>query len=240
MTNIDSNVDHREIAQFEALAYRWWDPQGEMRPLHEINPLRLAYVRERCQVGGSRILDVGCGGGLLSEAMAAEGAQVTGIDLAEASLGVAKLHLLESGLEVDYQKITVEALAAREPASYDVVTCMEMLEHVPDPSSVVKACAELVRPGGTVFFSTLNRNPKAYLMAVLGAEYILRMLPPGTHDYQKFIRPSELGGWCRTAGLDIAGMTGLHYHPISRRFYLGDNVDVNYLMHCRRPGGQAE
>ena len=230
----EPNADPREIAQFEALAYRWWDPLGEMRPLHLINPLRLKYIAQRCELEGTQVLDVGCGGGLLSEAMAAEGAVVTGVDLAETSLEVAKLHLLETGLEVDYRKISVEDIASERPGSFDIVTCMELLEHVPDPESVVRACTALVRPGGTVFFSTLNRNPKAYLLAVLGAEYILRMLPTGTHDYRKFIRPSELGGWCRDAGLYINGMTGLHYHPIRQDFYLGDNVDVNYLMHCQR------
>ena len=189
-----ANVDEREIAQFEALAYRWWDPEGEMRPLHLINPLRLQYISERCELKENRVLDVGCGAGLLSEAMASKGAKVTGVDLAEASLGVARLHLLESKLEVDYRKISIEELAEEQPGSFDVITCMEMLEHVPDPESVVRACTTLVRPGGTVFFSTLNRNPKAYLLAVLGAEYIMRMLPAGTHDYKKFIRPSELGG----------------------------------------------
>lgn len=234
-----ANVDEREIAQFEALAYRWWDPEGEMRPLHLINPLRLQYISERCKLKGNRVLDVGCGAGLLSEAMAAEGARVTGIDLAEASLGVARLHLLESELEVDYRKISIEELAEERPGSFDVVTCMEMLEHVPDPESVVRACKALVRPGGTVFFSTLNRNPKAYLLAVLGAEYIMRMLPAGTHDYKKFIRPSELGAWCRQAGLNISGMAGLHYHPLRQSFYLGDNVDVNYLMHCQVAGSAS-
>lgn len=228
------NADAREIAQFEALASRWWDPQGEMRPLHQINPLRLEYIAQRCSLKGNQVLDVGCGGGLLSEAMAAEGAVVTGVDLAEASLGVARLHLQETGLDVDYLKISVEELAVERPGSFDIVTCMELLEHVPDPESIVRACSILVRPGGTVFFSTLNRNPKAYLMAVLGAEYILRLLPTGTHDYRKFIRPSELGAWCRGAALSIHGMTGLHYHPIRQDYYLGDNVDVNYLMHCQR------
>jgi len=228
------NADPREIAQFEALAYRWWDPLGEMRPLHQINPLRLKYIAQRCELNGNKVLDVGCGGGLLSEAMAAEGAVVTGVDLAEASLRVARLHLLETGLEVNYRKISVEEIASEHPGSFDIVTCMELLEHVPDPESVVRACTTLVRPGGTVFFSTLNRNPKAYLLAVLGAEYILRMLPTGTHDYRKFIRPSELATWCRGAGLSINGMTGLHYHPIRQDFFLGENVDVNYLMHCQR------
>lgn len=228
------NADAREIAQFEALASRWWDPQGEMRPLHQINPLRLEYVAQRCDLKGNKVLDVGCGGGLLSEAMAAEGALVTGVDLAEASLAVARLHLQETGLNVDYKRISVEELAVERPGCFDIVTCMELLEHVPDPESIVRACSTLVRPGGTVFFSTLNRNPKAYLMAVLGAEYILRLLPTGTHDYRKFIRPSELGAWCRGAALAIQGMTGLHYHPIRQDYYLGDNVDVNYLMHCQR------
>jgi 2-polyprenyl-6-hydroxyphenyl methylase/3-demethylubiquinone-9 3-methyltransferase len=233
------NADAREIAQFEALAHRWWDPMGEMRPLHQINPLRLEYIEQRCCLRDRKILDVGCGGGLLSEAMAAKGASVTGVDLAEASLEVARLHVRQSGLHVEYRNISVEILATQEAGSFDVVTCMEMLEHVPDPESVVRACTRLVRPGGTVFFSTLNRNPKAYLLAVLGAEYIMRMLPAGTHDYKKFIRPSELGAWCRQSGLTINGMTGLNYHPIHQDFYLGDNVDVNYIMHCQR-GSQVE
>ena len=234
------NADPQELAKFSDLAHRWWDPSSEFKPLHEINPLRLGWIDGIAALKGKTALDVGCGGGLLSEAMAAEGAVVTGVDLAEASLEVARLHLLETGLDVDYKNISVEELAGEQPGSFDIVTCMEMLEHVPDPESIVRACATLVRPGGTVFFSTLNRNPKAYLLAVLGAEYILRMLPTGTHDYRKFIRPSELGAWCRSRGLSIQGMTGLHYHPIHQDYYLGNNVDVNYLMHCQRTGRARE
>lgn len=229
------NADPREIAQFEALAYKWWDPSGEFKPLHQINPLRLDFVAERATLDRAQVLDVGCGGGILSESMAGLGARVVGIDLAETSLAVARLHLLESGLDVDYRHSSVELLADTMPGEFDVVTCMEMLEHVPDPGSAIEACARLVRPGGSLFFSTINRNPKAYLMAVLGAEYLLRLLPAGTHDYSKFIKPSELAAWCREAGLVVEELTGLHYRPLSRDFYLGPNVDVNYLVHCRRP-----
>lgn len=229
------NADPREIAQFEALAYKWWDPNGEFKPLHQINPLRLGFVAERVTLNGAKVLDVGCGGGILSESMADLGASVMGIDLAETSLAVARLHLLESGQEVDYRHSSVELLAEAMPGQFDVVTCMEMLEHVPDPGSAISACARLVKPGGSLFFSTINRNPKAYLMAVLGAEYLLRLLPAGTHDYSKFIKPSELAGWCRDAGLVVEELTGLHYHPLSRDFSLGPNVDVNYLVRCLRP-----
>lgn len=229
------NADPREIAQFEALAYKWWDPNGEFKPLHQINPLRLGFVAERVTLNGAKVLDVGCGGGILSESMADLGATVMGIDLAETSLAVARLHLLESGQEVDYRHSSVELLAEAMPGQFDVVTCMEMLEHVPDPGSAISACARLVKPGGSLFFSTINRNPKAYLMAVLGAEYLLRLLPAGTHDYSKFIKPSELAGWCRDASLVVEELTGLHYHPLSRDFSLGPNVDVNYLVHCLRP-----
>ena len=229
------NADPREIAQFEALANKWWDPNGEFKPLHQINPLRLGFVAERVTLNGAKVLDVGCGGGILSESMADLGASVMGIDLAETSLAVARLHLLESGQEVDYRHSSVELLAEAMPGQFDVVTCMEMLEHVPDPGSAISACARLVKPGGSLFFSTINRNPKAYLMAVLGAEYLLRLLPAGTHDYSKFIKPSELAGWCRDASLVVEELTGLHYHPLSRDFSLGPNVDVNYLVHCLRP-----
>lgn len=233
------NVDPAEIAKFEALASRWWDPQSEFKPLHEINPLRLNWIDERAVLHGKTVLDVGCGGGILSESMARRGASVTGIDLGEAPLAVARLHLLESGQQVDYRRIPVEQLAAERPASFDVVTCLEMLEHVPDPAAVVRACHDLVRPGGWVFFSTINRNPKAYAFAILGAEYLLRMLPRGTHDYSKFIRPSELAGWVRGAGLDLGEMTGLHYNPLTRRYWLAPNVDVNYMIATRRPGDAA-
>lgn len=224
------NVDHAEVNKFEELAARWWDPHSEFKPLHEINPLRLGYIERFAPLAGKRVLDVGCGGGILSESMAARGASVSGIDMGEAPLQVARLHLLESGLEVSYERIPVERLAAEQPASFDLVTCMEMLEHVPDPSSVVQACSRLVKPGGHLFFSTINRNPKAYLFAIVGAEYLLRLLPKGTHDYSKFIRPSELMGWTRQAGLSCIDMTGLSYNPLSRDYKLSDDVDVNYMI----------
>jgi 2-polyprenyl-6-hydroxyphenyl methylase/3-demethylubiquinone-9 3-methyltransferase len=231
-----NNVDPAEIAKFDALASRWWDPEGEFRPLHEMNPLRLQWIAERCNgLAELRIADIGCGGGILAESMAAAGARVTGIDLAEAPLAVAKLHLLESGQQVEYRQMSVEALAAERPGEYDAVTCMEMLEHVPDPAAVIRACCTLVRPGGDVFFSTINRNPKSFFLAIVGAEYLLRLLPRGTHEYARFIRPSELEAWARQAGLNIAGIAGMHYNPLSRRFTLGGNVDVNYLIHFRRP-----
>ncbi len=230
------NVDHAEISKFEELASRWWDPHSEFKPLHEINPLRLGYIDDIASLSGKRVLDVGCGGGILSESMAAKGAGVTGIDMGEAPLQVARLHLLESGLEVNYERIPVERLAAEQPASFDVVTCMEMLEHVPDPASVVNACATLVKPGGHVFFSTLNRNPKSYLFAIVGAEYLLRLLPRGTHDFNKFIRPSELDHWIRDAALETKDMTGLVYNPLSRSYKLGPDVDVNYMVHTRKDG----
>jgi len=229
------NVDPGEIAKFEALAGRWWDATGEFKPLHDINPLRLDFIDARAGLAGRRVLDVGCGGGILAEGMAHRGAEVTGIDLGEAPLGVARLHAEESGLAIEYRRVSVEALAEEAPGSFDVVTCLEMLEHVPDPSSVVRACATLVKPGGQVFFSTLNRNPKALALAVVGAEYLLRMLPRGTHDYAKFIRPAELAGWCRQAGLEVREQSGLVYNPLSRRYRLHPtDVSVNYLMHCRR------
>ncbi|WP_254274742.1 bifunctional 2-polyprenyl-6-hydroxyphenol methylase/3-demethylubiquinol 3-O-methyltransferase UbiG [Halomonas sp. 3H] len=229
------NVDPGEIAKFEALASRWWDPDSEFKPLHDINPLRLDFIDARAGLAGKRVVDVGCGGGLLAEAMAHRGAEVTGIDLGEAPLAVARLHAEESGVEVDYRHVSVEALAEEAPGRFDVVTCLEMLEHVPDPASVVRACAALAKPGGQVFFSTLNRNPKAYALAILGAEYLLRMLPRGTHDYAKFIRPAELAAWCRGAGLEVREQNGLVYHPVTRRYRLSErDVSVNYLMHCRR------
>lgn len=229
------NVDPGEIAKFEALADRWWDPHGEFKPLHDINPLRLDFIDARTGLAGRRVLDVGCGGGILAEAMAHRGADVTGIDLGEAPLGVARLHAEESGVAVAYRRVSVEELAEEAPGEFDAVTCLEMLEHVPSPASVVRACATLVRPGGQVFFSTLNRNPKAYALAVLGAEYVLRLLPRGTHDYAKFIRPAELAGWCREAGLAVREQSGLTYNPLTRRYRLApDDVSVNYLMHCRR------
>lgn len=242
MTQTDSrepkkgNVDPAEIAKFDALASRWWDPEGEFRPLHEMNPIRLQWIDSRCGgLNGLRVVDIGCGGGILAESMAASGADVTGADLAAAPLEVAKLHLLESGEKVEYLQIAVEDLAAKRAGQYDVVTCMEMLEHVPDPTAVIAACAKLAKPGGDIFFSTINRNPKSFFMAIVGAEYVMRLLPRGTHEYARFIRPSELENWARTAGLNAAGISGLYYNPLTRHFSSGGNVDVNYLMHFRRP-----
>ncbi|MBU6420497.1 MAG: bifunctional 2-polyprenyl-6-hydroxyphenol methylase/3-demethylubiquinol 3-O-methyltransferase UbiG [Gammaproteobacteria bacterium] len=235
MTTLHANTDRREISKFDALASRWWDPQGEFRTLHQINPLRLDYIERRTGLKNHKVLDVGCGGGLLAEAMAARGAAVTGIDMAEESLAVARLHLHESGLQVDYRKTSAESLAAEAPAQFDVVTCMEMLEHVPDPESIVRACATLVSPGGQVFFSTLNRKPKAFLLAILAAEYALRLVPRGIHEYARFIRPSELDQWARCAGLELLGSAGLHYNPLTRVYHLGGNLDVNYFLHFRRP-----
>jgi 2-polyprenyl-6-hydroxyphenyl methylase/3-demethylubiquinone-9 3-methyltransferase len=233
--NNHANVDVAEIAKFDALAARWWDPSGEFRPLHEINPLRLDFIDERAPLRGQRVVDVGCGGGILAETMAQRGATVTGIDMARSPLAVARLHLADSGAEVEYLQCTAEMLAAERAGTYDVVTCMEMLEHVPSPSTVVEACASLVRPAGHVFFSTINRNPKSFLFAIVGAEYLLRLLPAGTHEYKNFIRPSELETWARHAGLQLRGSIGMHYHPLGRRYSLGPNVDVNYLMHYQRP-----
>lgn len=225
------NVDHAELNKFAELAHKWWDKHSEFKPLHEINPLRLKWIDGIASLNGKQVLDVGCGGGILAEAMAQKGALVTGIDLAEKSLNVAKLHSLESGVAVDYQFVAVEKLAEMQPESFDVVTCLEMLEHVPEPASVVQACARLVKPGGHVFFSTINRNPKAYLLAVLGAEYVLNMLPKGTHDYQKFIKPSELASWARAAGLSLEAQIGMHYNPLTKQYTLGSGLDVNYLVH---------
>lgn len=226
-----NNVDLSEIKKFEDLASRWWDPESEFRPLHAINPLRTDYINLHSPVKGLKVLDVGCGGGLISEALAAFGADVTGIDMGQAPLSVAQLHLLESGLEVEYIKITAEELAEQRPEQYDIVTCLEMLEHVPDPSLVIKACGELVKPGGHVYFSTINRNPKAWLLAVVGAEYVLNLLPRGTHEYDKFIKPSELDRWARQSSLITKKMTGLHYNPITNNYKLAPGVDVNYMMH---------
>ncbi len=228
------NIDHAEINKFEELASRWWDPHSEFKTLHEINPLRLEWIDQRAGIAGKQVLDVGCGGGILSESMAARGAQVTGIDMGEGPLEVARLHLLESGLHVLYERIPVERLAAERPGTFDVVTCMELLEHVPDPCSVVAACARLVRPGGWVFFSTINRNPRSYLFAILGAEYVLRLLPRGTHDFAKFIRPSELLRWIDDAGLAAEEMTGLTYNPLTHRYRLERDVQVNYMVYCQR------
>ncbi len=228
------NADPAELEKFGDLAHRWWDPQSEFKPLHDINPLRLDWIDRHVGLAGKRVLDVGCGGGLLSEGMAARGADVTGIDLSEKPLGVARLHLLESGQKVDYRKISAEALADEMPGAFDAVTCLEMLEHVPNPSSIVTACARLVKPGGQVFFSTLNRNPKSYLFAVIGAEYVLKMLPRGTHDYAKFIKPSELSRWAKLATLEPAELIGMSYNPLSQRYTLGSDTSVNYLMRAVR------
>jgi 2-polyprenyl-6-hydroxyphenyl methylase/3-demethylubiquinone-9 3-methyltransferase len=230
------NVDPAEIEKFSALAHRWWDPNSEFRPLHEINPLRLDWIQGMVPLKGLRVLDVGCGGGILSEAMAKAGADTLGIDMAEKSLKVAKLHAMESQVQgLAYEQLPVESLAEREPASFDVVTCMEMLEHVPDPQAVVSACSQLVKPGGWVFFSTLNRNAKSFLFAIVGAEYVLNLLPRGTHDYEKFIRPSELVGMARQSGLNLQATRGMQYNPITRRYWLSDDVSVNYLLAMRRP-----
>ncbi|MEY6433487.1 bifunctional 2-polyprenyl-6-hydroxyphenol methylase/3-demethylubiquinol 3-O-methyltransferase UbiG [Thioalkalicoccus limnaeus] len=234
MTQTSHNVDHAEIRKFEELASRWWDPHSEFKALHDINPLRLDYIDQAARLQGRDVLDVGCGGGILAEAMALRGARVMGIDMGEMPLRIAELHTLESGVEVTYRLVPVETLAAERPASFDVVTCMEMLEHVPDPAAVVAACATLVRPGGYVFFSTLNRNPKSYLMAIVGAEYILGMLPKGTHDYARFIRPAELAAWVRDAGMQVTDLTGMTYNPLNQEYRLEKRrLDVNYLATCR-------
>ncbi|MFM1806335.1 MAG: hypothetical protein RL212_594 [Pseudomonadota bacterium] len=228
------NADQTEIEKFSALAHRWWDPTSEFKPLHAINPLRLDWIQKHAEISGKKVLDVGCGGGILTESMAKAGAQAKGIDLSEKALKVADLHSLESGVAVQYEYISAENLAAKEAGQYDVVTCMEMLEHVPDPLSIIKACSQLVKPGGKVFFSTLNRNPKSYLLAIIGAEYILQMLPKGTHDYKKFIKPSELGEFLREAGLEMNEIIGLSYNPITQVYSLGRDTDVNYLVACTK------
>ncbi|QRX83689.1 bifunctional 2-polyprenyl-6-hydroxyphenol methylase/3-demethylubiquinol 3-O-methyltransferase UbiG [Glaciimonas sp. PAMC28666] len=228
------NVDQSEVQKFSDLAHRWWDPDAEFRPLHEINPLRLEWINARAALAGKKVLDIGCGGGILAESMAKKGAFVTGIDLSEKALKVADLHGLESGVQVHYEKIAAEDLAEREAGQFDTVTCMEMLEHVPDPASIVRACATLVKPGGKVFFSTLNRNPKSYLFAILGAEYLLRMLPKGTHDYAKFITPAELSQFARNAGLTVDSLKGMSYNPLTRIYSLNQDISVNYLIACTR------
>jgi 2-polyprenyl-6-hydroxyphenyl methylase/3-demethylubiquinone-9 3-methyltransferase len=230
----NANVDHSEIAKFEALASRWWDRNSEFKPLHDINPLRLSFIDSKINLAQLQVLDIGCGGGILTEAMAHRGAQVTGIDMGEAPLAVARLHLLESQLEIDYQQSSAEKFAEEYSGKYDVVTCLEMLEHVPDPGSILKACHRLLKPGGHLFVSTINRNPKSYLFAILGAEYILQMLPKGTHDYQKFIRPSELAKYARDASLELDTLTGMTYNPFTKKYRLSDNVDVNYLMYLNK------
>ncbi|MHB8951299.1 MAG: bifunctional 2-polyprenyl-6-hydroxyphenol methylase/3-demethylubiquinol 3-O-methyltransferase UbiG [Rhodoferax sp.] len=225
------NADPAELAKFSDLAHRWWDMDGEFRPLHQINPLRLAWINSLCPVPGQQVLDVGCGGGILADSMARLGAQVTGIDLASKALRVAQLHALEAQTpNLQYQEVSVEALAAHQPGSFDVVTCMEMLEHVPDPASVVRACATLVKPGGWVFFSTLNRSPKSFVLAIVGAEYVLNLLPRGTHEYAKMIRPSELAGYCRSVELDLRHTRGMQYNPLTRRYWMNDDTSVNYLF----------
>ena len=229
------NVDPAEIAKFSELAHRWWDPGSEFKPLHDINPLRLDYIDGRIGLRGKTVLDVGCGGGILAESMAQLGAQVTGIDLADMPLKVAQLHLLDSGNQVEYRNVAAEDLARELPHHFDVVTCMELLEHVPDPASTVGACAALARPGGHVIFSTINRNPKSYLLAVIGAEYVLRLLPRGTHSYAKFIKPSELGALARQAGIEVSAVIGMTYNPLTKVYSLGPDTDVNYIMHCGKP-----
>jgi 2-polyprenyl-6-hydroxyphenyl methylase/3-demethylubiquinone-9 3-methyltransferase len=232
---LSMNADPLELQKFSDLAHRWWDPTSEFRPLHEINPLRLEWINSRVPLAGKTVADIGCGGGILAESMARKGAEVTGIDLSEKALKVADLHSLESGVQVRYELVSAEELAAREPARYDVVTCMEMLEHVPDPAAVVQACSTLVKPGGRVFFSTINRNPKSYLFAVVGAEYVLRLLPKGTHDYAKFIKPAELAQYIRNAGLTLDTLKGMGYNPLTKIYSLNSDTDVNYLAACTRP-----
>jgi 2-polyprenyl-6-hydroxyphenyl methylase/3-demethylubiquinone-9 3-methyltransferase len=229
-----TNADPIELEKFSQLAHKWWDPNSEFKPLHDINPLRLGYIDRHAGLAGKTVLDVGCGGGILSESMASLNANVTGIDLSDKALQVAKLHLLESGKQVNYRNIAVEELAAEQPAHYDVITCLEMLEHVPDLHSVITACAKLVKPDGWIFFSTINRNPKSYLLAIIGAEYVLNLLPRGTHDYAKFIKPSELAQSCRNAGLNIENIIGMSYNPLSKEYSLGRDTDVNYMIACRR------
>ncbi len=231
-----TNADPKELAKFSELAHKWWDPESEFRPLHQINPLRLGWI-EQCAgpLDGKRIVDVGCGGGILSEAMARQGARVLGVDLAERSLKVAQLHAMEAGIDnVAYREVAAEVLAEEQPGQFDIVTCMEMVEHVPDPAAIVAACAKLVKPGGWVFLSTLNRSPKSFLFAIVGAEYLLRMLPAGTHEYAKFIRPSELATWSRSAGLDLLHTRGMEYNPLTKRYWLSGDTSVNYLLACRK------
>jgi len=227
----DNNIDYDEIAKFDAIAKEWWDPQGKMKPLHQLNPLRLHYVETHAALNNKKVLDVGCGGGILSESMSKKGAHVTGIDLSEAVLNAAEIHAQQQSLNIDYQHISVEDLAKQRPESYDLVTCMELLEHVPDPSSIIQACSNLVKPSGALFFSTINRNLKAYLLAIVGAEYILNMLPKGTHEYDKLIRPSELSRWASKASLELNDVTGIRYHPFNNQFELCQDVSVNYLAY---------
>ena len=235
MSEFRQNVDAAEVAKFDALASRWWDPDGEFRPLHEINPLRLDWIRQYADLNGRSVVDIGCGGGILAESMAAAGADVTGIDMAEGPLAVARLHQVESGAGVDYRQSTAEELATANAGQYDIVTCLEMLEHVPSPAQIIASVHTLLRPGGLAFFSTINRNPKSFVFAIVGAEYVLKLLPAGTHEYRKFIRPSELDSWARDAGLELKASIGMHYNPLTRDYSLGPGLDVNYLMHFVRP-----
>jgi 2-polyprenyl-6-hydroxyphenyl methylase/3-demethylubiquinone-9 3-methyltransferase len=235
MSETQANVDAAEVAKFDALAAGWWDPDGEFRPLHEINPLRLDWIRQNVELEGSKVIDIGCGGGILTESMALAGAAVTGVDMAESPLAVARLHQIESGAEIDYRQATAEEMARDHAGEFDVVTCLEMLEHVPSPAGVIASVHELLRPGGHAFFSTINRNPKSFMMAIVGAEYVLKLLPAGTHEYQKFIRPSEMDEWARLAGLELKASIGMHYNPLTREYSLGPGLDVNYLMHYHRP-----
>jgi 2-polyprenyl-6-hydroxyphenyl methylase/3-demethylubiquinone-9 3-methyltransferase len=235
MTELNLNADPAELKKFSDLAHRWWDPKGAFRPLHELNPVRLQWIEQQVGLAGRSVVDVGCGGGILSEAMSARGARVLGIDLAGKPLQVARLHAIESGAQVEYRAVAAEDLAREQPGAFDIVTCMEMLEHVPDPAQTIAACAQLVRPGGHVLFSTINRNPRAFLMAIIGAEYVLGLLPRGTHEYARFLRPSELARGARAAGLDVERLAGMHYNPLSGRFWLNADTGINYLMGCRRP-----
>lgn len=234
-TNLNENIDTAELAKFEAMASKWWDPNSEFKPLHDINPLRLNYIDNIASLSGKKVIDIGCGGGILSESMAQRGALVTGIDMGEAPLSVARIHQKQSGVEVNYLHSTAEKMAEETPQTYDIVTCLEMLEHVPDPSSVIRACQKMVKPGGHVFFSTINRSPKSYLFAIIGAEYVLKLLPKGTHDYKKLIKPSELAAWSRAAGLVVQDIRGMTYNPFTQKYKLGTNVDVNYLIHTENP-----
>ena len=239
MNEFRQNVDAAEVAKFDALASRWWDPDGEFRPLHEINPLRLDWIRQYADLNGRRVVDIGCGGGILAESMAAAGADVTGIDMAEGPLAVARLHQVESGAGVDYRQSTAEELATTNAGQYDIVTCLEMLEHVPSPAQIIASVHTLLRPGGLAFFSTINRNPKSFVFAIVGAEYVLKLLPAGTHEYRKFIRPSELDSWARDAGLELKASIGMHYNPLTRDYSLGPGLDVNYLIHFVRGTGSS-
>lgn len=230
------NADPQELAKFSDLAHKWWDPESEFRPLHQINPLRLDWIDQFAAISGKNVVDVGCGGGILAESMARRGANVLGVDLADKPLKVAQLHAMEGGVaNLEYRSIAAEDLAAEQPAAFDVVTCMEMLEHVPDPSSIIRACASMARPGGWVFFSTLNRNPKSFLFAIVGAEYLLKLLPQGTHEFSRFIRPAELARWIREAGLELVQFKGLEYNPLTRRYWLSGDTSVNYMVACRKP-----